>query len=288
MQIIPALRGALITASLSIAALTASAGSVFVTGHDPIWHSSQGGNTVGATNLAKTGIDYARDGSALPFLYIESKTTPIPPGNLRTESFLTSVLGYGGQYVVMDAADLSGLADFRTTLDSYSAIVVASDHGGMLGAAELAFLNGHATDIISFLNAGGGLYAEAESNATGMIGAEDPFGFLPFLVTSTSFQAAETSNTVTSFGAGLGLVAGDVNGNFSHNFFSSTGGMSAVDLFNGDPSMPLTLAFRGQIDTGGVVPIPEPETYALMLAGLGALGMVARRRKQAGKHRAVL
>jgi hypothetical protein len=286
MQIIPALRGALITASLSIAALTASAGSVFVTGHDPIWHANQGGNTVGATNLAQTGIDYARNGSALPFLYIESKTTPVPPGNVRTESFLTSVLGYGGQYVVMDAADLSGLADFRTTLDSYSAIVVASDHGGMLGAAELAFLNGRVADIISFLNAGGGLYAEAESNATGMIGAEDPFGFLPFLVTSTSFQAAETSNTVTSFGAGLGLVAGDVNGNFSHNFFSSTGGLSPVDLFNGDPSMPLTLAYRGQIDTGGVVPIPEPETYALMLAGLGALGMVARRRKLAGKPRA--
>jgi len=286
MQIIPALRGALITASLSIATLTASAGSIFVTGHDPIWHANQGGNTVGATNLAQTGIDYARNGSALPFLYIESKTTPVPSGNVRTESFLTSVLGYGGQYVVMDAADLSGLADFRTALDSYSAIVVASDHGGMLGAAELAFLNGRVADIISFLNAGGGLYAEAESNATGMIGAEDPFGFLPFLVASTSFQAAETSNTVTSFGAGLGLVAGDVNGNFSHNFFSSTGGMSPVDLFNGDPNMPLTLAFRGQIDTGGVVPIPEPETYALMLAGLGALGMVARRRKLAGKPRA--
>ena len=29
-----------------------------------------------------------------------------------------------------------------------------------------------------------------------------------------------------------------------------------------------------------VAPIPEPETYALMLAGLGALGFVARRRRQ--------
>lgn len=30
-----------------------------------------------------------------------------------------------------------------------------------------------------------------------------------------------------------------------------------------------------------MAPIPEPETYALMMAGLGAMGFVARRRKQA-------
>lgn len=30
-----------------------------------------------------------------------------------------------------------------------------------------------------------------------------------------------------------------------------------------------------------VAPVPEPETYALMLAGLGAIGFVARRRKAA-------
>ena len=32
--------------------------------------------------------------------------------------------------------------------------------------------------------------------------------------------------------------------------------------------------------TAAVTPVPEPETYALMLAGLGAMGFVARRRRQ--------
>jgi hypothetical protein len=252
------------------------AGSIFVTGHDPIWHSNFGGNASGARNLAVTGIDFARNGSALPFLFIES-TAPVPSGNAYTAPFLTSQLGYApGQYVVMNAAALQALPDFRIALNSYSAIVVASDHGGMLSGAELGFLNGHAADILSYLNAGGGLYAEGESNATGLIGSITPFGFLPFLVSSTSFQSAEVSNVVTAFGASLGLTNADVNGNFSHNYFASTGGMTAVDLFNGDPNLVLSLAYRGQLTPGGVV--PEPGTIALLALALGMLAFGSRRR----------
>ena len=271
----------LVALALAAVAMSASAGSIFVTGHDPIWHANFGGNSAGAINLATTGIDFARNGSALPFLFIESKTTPVPSGNAQTAPFLTSALGYApASYVVMDAAELSALPDFRTALNAFSAIVVASDHGGMLTAAELGFLNAHSADIVSYLNAGGGLYAEAESNAAGLIGATPRFGFLPFLVASADFQTGETGNTVTPFGAGLGLVDSDVNGNFSHNFFSSTGGMSAVDLFNGNPQMPLSLAYRGQIGDVGVV--PEPETYALMAVGLLAIALARRRARRDG------
>jgi hypothetical protein len=33
-------------------------------------------------------------------------------------------------------------------------------------------------------------------------------------------------------------------------------------------------------------PVPEPETYGMMLAGLGVLGFLARRRKQAANQAA--
>jgi len=266
-----------ITVLVAHMTVPAFAGSIFVTGHDPIWHANQGVNTVGARNLAVTGIQFARNGSPLPFLFIESKTDPIPSGNLREAPFLTSALGYSAaSFQVMDAADLLALgSNFRTTLDSYSAIVVASDHGGMLSADELLFLNGHALDIIDYLNAGGGLFAAAESNARGMIGATPRFGFLPFLVSSADFQTAETANVVTPFGLGLGLVNGDVNGNFSHNYFASTGGMNPVDLFNGMANRPLTLAFRGPITPTGV---PEPGTIFLLGAALVALSAARKRR----------
>ena len=255
----------------------AFAGRIFVTGHDPIWHAQLGGNATGARNLAQAGINFAVGSSTLPFLFVESITATVPAGNFRTAPFLTSALGYAASdFQVINGAGLSALPDVADFLTGFSAIVVASDHGGMLTAAELSFLNANSGVILDYLNAGGGLYAEAESNATGLIGTTPRFGFLPFLVSSTDFQSAETSNTVTPFGASqFGLINSDVNGNFSHNFFAATGGMNPVDLFNADPDRPLTLAFDGLIGEGGVA--PEPATFALLGLGLAGVALIRRR-----------
>jgi hypothetical protein len=66
-------------------------------------------------------------------------------------------------------------------------------------------------------------------------------------------------------------------------------GFSFVDLAPGDYTLRITgraTGLSGGTYSGAIfadtttVPIPEPETYALMLAGLAAVGFIARRRRQ--------
>jgi len=55
------------------------------------------------------------------------------------------------------------------------------------------------------------------------------FGFLSFEVGNETFEESEIGFSVTAFGASLGLTGSDVSGNVSHNIFTSTGGLQAVD-----------------------------------------------------------
>ena len=108
----------------------------------------------------------------------------------------------------------------------YSAIVVGSDFGGMLTQAELDILDAHQTDIINFLNAGGGLYGISEGSGCCALTTHDRWGFLPFVTTEDPKDQGESGFTVTPFGAGLGLVDGDINGNASHSVFTGTFGLN--------------------------------------------------------------
>lgn len=75
--------------------------------------------------------------------------------------------------------------------------------------------------------------------------------------------------------AGFAGVAADGDqsvGNF-WNFTASNAG----DYFNSVAFISRTNAF--ETDNHAVLAVPEPETYAMMLAGLGLIGFAARRRK---------
>jgi hypothetical protein len=58
----------------------------------------------------------------------------------------------------------------------------------------------------------------------------------------------------------------------TYNYFAVTSG----DRLQGGPFSP----GEGEIDALAAAPIPEPETYALFAAGLGALAFVARRQRR--------
>src|SRR5262249_4776703 len=150
----------------------------------------------------------------------------------------------------------------------------------MLTQAELDILNADSAGIISFLNSGGGLYAMAETTpAEGGLASSGFFGFLPFIVSTSPVGEFESGNTLTPFGISLGLTNSDINGNFSHNVFTTTGGLNIVD--SDAAGEILSLAGRGKVGTGGIV--PEPSSIVL-LGTIVAVGLFARRRRKSTKE----
>ncbi|MDO8989385.1 MAG: FxDxF family PEP-CTERM protein [Sideroxyarcus sp.] len=59
--------------------------------------------------------------------------------------------------------------------------------------------------------------------------------------------------------------------------FAGYSGISQIQIIGRDPIGIDTLSFTSPMIAA---PVPEPETYGMMLAGLGLLGTMARRRKQ--------
>ena len=123
---------------------------------------------------------------------------------------------------------------------------------------------------------------------------------------SDVFAAAGAFSQEVSFsGLGLGsyIINGDISGtklyftvggvtldgNPFELYTGSNGKLRSGTLLEYTGSAPLKLTVHGVVDgsfkqanySGSltVTAVPEPETYALMLAGLGAIGFVARRRK---------
>ena len=128
------------------------------------------------------------------------------------------------------------------------------------------------------------LAAGPTSGTTATLSFVTPVDYISFL-----WGSPDTYNrlTVVSNGAtggsqlfttsSLGLPGNGDQSFSSYVQFAGIGGSQITSLsFTNDPSIN---AFESA--NYSLTPVPEPETYALMLAGLGAMGFVARRRKGA-------
>lgn len=229
------------------ALLEATSGPIFLTGHDPDYHAQ---GDVGARRLLTRAVQFVRHGSALPFVWVESRI-PTPSGHLIGKNGLRSIgLVEGVDFIHLNGAELAARPRswWESLATQYSAIAVASDHGGLLTQAELDQLNAHRDDIARFVNSGGGILALSESGGSGSLTTHDRFGFLPIDVDSTA--TAAPPYVVTPYGQSeLGLVNADVNSP-SHSHFNADFGLNVVSrsAVNGQI---MTLAGKARITDDG-------------------------------------
>jgi len=164
--------------------------------------------------------------------------------------------------------------------------------GGVLGVGGIATISGgtiyqndmnFADDVVAgvpFLAAG------PTSTNPAVMTFNTAVSYFSFLWGSPDLY---NSLTVTEVGGGtFSFTVGNGPGNDTLEFPEQNGNQSVnqqVQFFStlGIQSVTYNSASRDAFESThySITPIPEPETYALMLAGLAALGFVGRRRRQA-------
>jgi len=214
--------------------------------------------TVNGTNGATLGN---------PFVHLGDATAATAQGQLTTARTNLGLMGAG----TLEPVDLAGLTLFPGVYTVPAGVsnltgTLTLDGGGDANAfwvfqmpSTLITSPGSVVNVIN-TGSGAGVFWDVGSSAT--------------LDTTTSFAgnilalASITLNNGATNGCG-GALANTAAVTMAMNTIGiGCGGGLTVSELGGTPTF---LPF---------VPVPEPETYAMLLAGLGLMGFVARRRKQ--------
>ncbi len=265
---------ALAAAAILAAALPAQAaidtsasgnGSLILTVFDRVANISAafdlGKNYLDFNQVASAGAVSTATASGTSFSWDLASNADYAPA---WSQFLASATLPNIQYAISGADNLGAGAGARGLITTYSAV------GGNLTTGQVTTI-GNAFDAYTFENIGPAALFQNHTtvaNGSSVANAGTSFGGTYYLA-GKNYNVGATS--VGALGADLGVLQ-YVSG-------ASSFATAPVTLFGNGAKF--NLASNGALlySTNSVAPIPEADTWAMMLLGLGFMGFVARRKQ---------
>lgn len=178
-----------------------------------------------------------------------------------------------GAQAAVSYSFVDGISAGDYVAPSFTAGVNASVHSGSVPNVYLQPEGLDAADTFLVISKLGGSNGSASVN----VGDASSFSFV--------WGSPDSFNVIDIYSDGFGVVSytgsqlGSTNG-FIANGNNTNTGLFTIAGVNGATIDHVVFRSSGvAFEVAVAAPVPEPQTYALMLAGLAAMGFVARRRR---------
>lgn len=217
-----------------------------------------------ASMAAGAQVTGSLGGSTSNFLTLSGGTAPVGPAQVQACAVGTPcTLGGAALGTIVGGSTLTGDANFADA-DAFVA------NGGLFGGRFLAAGPALGQPSLLTLNS-------PVSYISFLWGSPDLYNLLTVTSSNGTVQTFDTRGTHAG-ATNLNFAVSNGSQSFAQyvQFVAAAGTTISSLMFNNIPSDNAFEVANFSITRA----VPEPETYALMLAGLGALGFISRRRKR--------